>query len=130
MLALCVRCGQVAFAENCVNPACAATAVDIDLRQVFREWFLGVDTLEELGRAVQEINQHCEDPDLRRSVFLDYVAKRHPWILRLEGEDPVLQARVDEVLRQCSFSMVEKREVVAEQQETLRKSTYDDDDLP
>jgi hypothetical protein len=130
VLALCVNCGQIELSDNCMNPTCAATQADNDLRQIFREWYFGMGGLESLSAAVVEINNHCSDTALRRFAFLDYVGKNHPGVLSLEDLDPILQAKVDALLSRCAIPVFVEAVITEEQREALRKAMAEDDDLP
>ncbi|MCS7031280.1 MAG: hypothetical protein NZL92_07105 [Gloeomargarita sp. SKYG116] len=108
-LALCFHCGGIKFGALCPCEHCGVGATsDISLDIVFSDHHYAVETLEEFGAVIREINRHTTDPMTRFWAFIAYVATYHPSILAAEMPEE-MRARVENILRQCTLPTVTLR---------------------
>lgn len=107
--ALCFFCGAIKFGALCPCETCGQGATgDIFLDITFSDHHYAVQTLEEFGVIIQEINQRTDDAKTRFWTFMVYVATHHPDILTVALPDEVW-VRADEILGQCTLPTVTLR---------------------
>lgn len=97
-IALCINCGEIKFGAFCLCDKCQVSSSgnqDLDIQ--FSDHCLAIDTLEEFGSVIKMIQTLCDDANTRYWIFIYYVSKHHPTILKVDLK-PDMEARVTELL--------------------------------
>jgi len=86
-MALCLECGEIKFGAYCRCDKCGDQPSGKSTVEIaFTDHLFSVDTLEEFGEVIKKMKVVCEDSIERYWMFVYYVLKNHPGILKGELE--------------------------------------------